>query len=210
MNISLNAIPKGFAVNKNGLCVPDSCVKVMASISCHRPDGSLKHKVEQPARSFVRWFSRFLEALSDGTSGNVNFSVTDVNNQPRTHAWRGPTGAGPVDAATNPPQMGFCTGITPPVATDFNLGTALQSIAARYDTNVVLQEDSNGSVLTVSALAINTGPRFFLSEITLENTWKDSGSANKRAWISARDVFPAVQVDTNDAFSGTYSIILSI
>lgn len=210
MKVDLKAIPRGFALNKEGLCVPDSCVKMTASIACYYPDGSLKQRINQPARSFVRWFGRFLEAVCDGSNASIDFDVIDTNNQPRNHIWRGPTGAGPIDAVTNHPQMGFGTGLVPPASADYSLGIPLQGLPTRYNTNVVLQEDANGSVLTISALAINTGKRFFLSEITLESTWKDSGDATKNAWISARDVFPAVQVDPNETFSGTYSIILSI
>lgn len=210
MQANLKAIPRGYAMNKSGLLVPDSCITLMASIKCHGPDGKLKGSIVQPARSFVRWFGRFLEALGDGTNGDVKFLVDDVTNQQRRHVWRGAAAGGPVEVGTSPPQIGFGIGLQAPQADDHALQTPLTSIASHYDANVVLQEDSNGSTLTISAQGINTGAKFSLSEIVLETTWDDDLGGGLNAWIAARDTFSAVEIDTNDTFSGSYSIILAI
>ena len=210
MYADLKAIPRGYALNKSGLFVPDSCIKVMASIECRGPDGKVKQKIEQPARSFVRWFGRFLEALCAGDATTVTFLVDDIANQQREHVWRGAAGGGPIENGTSPVQIGFGTGLKAPVADDHALQTPLSLIAPKYNASVVLQEDANGSTLTVSALGINSDARFELSEITLETTWDDDLGGGANAWIAARDTFPAVLIDTNDTFSGSYSIILPI
>ncbi len=210
MQADLKAIPKGYALNKSGLFVPDSCIQVMAGIKVTGPDGKLKHEIIQPARSFVRWFGRFLEALCDGVSGDVKFLVDDVTNQQRRHVWRGAAGGGPIEVGTNSPQIGFGTGVTAPQTDNHALQTPLTLITPKYDASVILQEGPTGSTLTISAQAINSGAKFSLSEITLETTWDDDLGGGLNAWIAARDTFAATEIGTNDTFSGSYSIILAI
>lgn len=203
MEFDLSKLPDGYAVTRDGLVIPESCMIPTFIVSSCNPKGEVESFFGGPSRSFVKNFRKMImEPFLTAPSAPVSYDSLDGSTP--TLSWANAAGSiVPGGAAAARTYIGFGTGTTAPDVDDKDLETEF----ARLPASKVVSEQDGLSIIVVSASGTNTsGSPKLLSEIVLQIR----GNTPSTSAIIMRDVFTPVSIPDGNTFTGTYKFTLTV
>jgi len=203
MQFDLNTLPEGYAVTRDGVIVPESCMIPTFVVASINPNGEIDSFHGGPSRSFVKNFRKMImEPFLTAPSAAVAYDSLDGSAP--TLSWADSAGSiVPGGAAADQTFIGFGTGVTAPDVDDLDLEISF----AKLPASKVVSEQSDKSIIVVSASGTNTsGSAVLLSELTLQLRGNTPGTSA----IIMRDVFTPVNIPNGNTFTGSYKFTLTV
>lgn len=203
MQFDLNKLKVGYAVTRDGLIVPESCIIPTVFVETRDSKGKILNRYEGPARSFVKNFRKMImEPFLTAPVGAVSYDSLDGSTP--TLSWADATGSiVPGGSAAEQTYIGFGTGVTVPDVDDVDLET----VFARLVASKVVSEQADKTIVTISSTGTNTsGNQVNLSEVTLQVRGNTPGTSA----IIMRDTQTPVPVPDGITFSGGYTFTLNV